>query len=94
MSFIQIVKYQTHRFDEVQRLADEMDATGPHNYTSLAVSKDRDHPDTYYSVVEFPSYEVAMENSEAASTKQFAAKMMELCDGPPEFINLEVERKR
>ena len=93
MSFIQIIKYRTGRFDEVRKLGDDMDASGaPHTYTQLAVTKDRDNDGTYYTVVEFPSYEAAMANSEAPETKAFAAKMMELCDGPPEFINLDVAR--
>ena len=94
MSFMQIIKYRTDRPDEIIRLADEMEASGgPHAYTYLAATKDLDNADTYYTVVEFPSQEVAMKNNDDPQTKQFAAKMMELCDGPPEFINLDVRRK-
>ena len=31
-----------------------------------------------------------MENSNRADTSEFAAKMMELCDGPAKFYNLDV----
>jgi quinol monooxygenase YgiN len=94
MSFMQIIKYHTNRPDEVMRLADEMEASGgPHAYTYLAATKDLDNSDTYYTVVEFPSQEVAMKNNDDPQTQDFAAKMMQLCDGPPEFINLDVRRK-
>lgn len=96
MSFIQIIKYHTTRFDEVERLGDEVEATSgaPHGYTSLTLTKDHNDPNTYYSIVEFPTYEIAMKNSDDPATQAFAAKMVELCDTPPEFINLDVERKR
>jgi len=34
-----------------------------------------------------------MKNNDDPQTQDFAAKMMQLCDGPPEFINLDVQRK-
>jgi hypothetical protein len=43
--------------------------------------------------VEFPSYEEAMANSELPETAEFAARLMELCDGPPTFRNLDVLRE-
>jgi len=43
-------------------------------------------------VLEFDSYESAMENSNRLETAEFAAKMTALCDGPPKFYNVDVTR--
>lgn len=93
MSFIQIIEYQTDRPDEVAALGAQMEASGGvQRFTSLHMTKDRDKTNGYVTIVEFPSYEVAMENSDAPETKEFAAKMMELAVGPPRFLNLDVIR--
>ena len=52
---------------------------------------DRDRPNTYVNIVEFPSYDDAMKNSEAPATKALSEKMMKLADGPPTFRNLDVK---
>jgi hypothetical protein len=36
---------------------------GPRRFTSLRMAKDLDTPNRYVTIVEFPSYEAAMENS-------------------------------
>jgi hypothetical protein len=41
-------------------------------------------------MVEFESYDAAMENSNRPDTGEYAARMAELCDGPPTFYNLDV----
>jgi len=58
----------------------------------VTVTEDRDHPGAYRSIVEFDSYESAMENSKRPQTAEFAEKMMKLCDGPPSFYNLDVRQ--
>ena len=92
MSFIQIIEYETERPDDIAALAAEVEASSKQRYTSMRTTKDRDKPNGYVTIVEFPSYEVAMENSKAPETQEFAAKMMELASGPPRFSNLEVLR--
>ena len=93
MSFIQIIEYQTDRPDEVAALEGEMEASeAPQRFTRLYTTKDRDRSNGYVTIVEFPSYEAAMENSNAPETQAFAAKMMELATGPPRFLNLDVTR--
>jgi quinol monooxygenase YgiN len=92
MAFIQIIEYQTKRFDDVTTLLDKFRAnstasTAPARAT---VTKDRDRPDTYVSIIEFDSYEKAMENSKRPETGEMAKAMAELCDGPPKFLNLDV----
>ena len=55
-------------------------------------TRDRDRANTYVQIVEFPSYEEAMTNSQLPETGEIAARLTELCDGPPTFRNLDVTR--
>jgi hypothetical protein len=93
MGFIQIIEYETERPDEIRALGDErMEADGaPPPGFRMAVTKDRDHPNRYYTIVEFSSYEEAMANSNNPSTHEFAMKMAALCSSPPRFYNLDVQ---
>lgn len=92
MKFIQIIEYTTTKPDEVQAALDEFLAAtgGSRQNTRASVTTDRDRPNVYLHIVEFPSYEVAMKNSETPEVKAFAEKMMKLADGPPTFRNLDV----
>ena len=94
MSFVQLVEFSTSRIDEVIKLAEEMRAQNPEAARSVRVlaCADRDRPNQYVTVAEFPSYEAAMENSNRPEVSQFAAKMAEICDGPPTFRNLDVRQ--
>lgn len=89
--FVQIIEFTTTRIDEVRALGDEMRSRGD---TSLVLrgtfTEDRDRPNTYINIIEFESYETAMENSNRPETSAFAARMAELCDSPPSFYNLDV----
>jgi hypothetical protein len=93
--FVQIIEYKTSRIDEVKALGSEMQearsADGATSARRVAVTADRDRPGYYLNIVEFDSYEAGMENSERPETAEFAAKMAELCDGPPRFYNLDVQ---
>jgi len=90
--FIQIIEYQTTRFDEVQQLGDDFREQanarggGPERVT---ITKSRDRDNTYLTIAEFASYEAAMANSNDPATQQFAEAMGKLCDGPPTFYNLD-----
>jgi hypothetical protein len=92
--FVQIIEYQTSKFDEMQTITDEwLAATEGKRSTSRAIDcSDRDRPNMYFTIVEFPSYEVAMKNSDLPETDAFAQKMQALCDGPAIFRNLDLER--
>ena len=46
----------------------------------------------FVRIVEFPSYEAAMANSELAETALFSQKPAALCDRPMVFRNLDVRR--
>ncbi|WP_354637508.1 hypothetical protein [Kitasatospora camelliae] len=96
MKFIQIIEYRTSRIDEFNALLDEwVERNAGNRLASRAVqTRDRDGNDVYLNIVEFPSYEVAMENSDRPETAEFAARVMALCDGPPRFRNLDVLNER
>jgi len=93
-AFVQIIEFRTSRIDDVQALMQDMrrrreaeGRTGPRRVTLTA---DRDHVGRYLNVVEFDSYEAAMQNSADPETGRFAEQMAKLCDGPPTFRNLDV----
>jgi hypothetical protein len=94
MTFIQIIEYETDRPDELWALGEarskEMGDTPPG--FRLAITQDRDHPNRYVTIVEFPSYEAAMENSRRSDTDEFAREMTALCTSPPRYRNLDVQR--
>ena len=89
--FVQVIEYQTSRFDEVLALGREREANDKGSLARrVTVTADRDRPGTYLTIVEFDSYDDAMKNSARAETAQFAEQMQKLSDGPPKFYNLEV----
>ena len=92
MKFIQIIEYTTTKPDEAQAALDEFLAAteGKRANANGKVCRDRDKPNTYFNIVEFPSYEVAMKNSEQPETQALSEKMMKIADGPPTFRNLDV----
>jgi hypothetical protein len=92
MSFIQIIEYRTKRIAEFDALLEEWLAKSAGWRTSSRGirTRDRDDANTYLQIVEFPSYEKAMENSGRPETKEFADRLTELCEGPPTFRNLDV----
>ncbi len=93
--FVQIIEYRTSKPDEVAALTDEFrkgraaEGDGPAPMRGITCA-DRDNPGRYFAIVEFASYAEAMENSNRTDTSDFAAKMMELCDGPATYYNLDV----
>jgi hypothetical protein len=92
MGFIQIIEYETDRPDEILALGNEnmQRAGGPPPFTRLAVTQDRDNPNRYLTIVEFPSYEEAMANSDDPGTSEFAARVAALCTSGPTYHNLDV----
>jgi hypothetical protein len=92
--FIQIIELQTSRFDEVEALGKEIRARLDDGSRSAplrgTITADRDRPGVYLNIVEFESYEAAMENSSRPETGEFAARLAKLCDAPPTFYNLDV----
>lgn len=91
--FVQVIEIKTSRIDEVDALVDEIRARGgTMPMTRATMTADRDRPGYYLSILEFDSYEQAMENSEKPETTEMAGKMASLCDEAPKFYNLDVRR--
>jgi hypothetical protein len=95
MRFMQIMEMRTSRLDEVQAVLDEWRTTtaGRRTAQRSITGRDREGDDVYVAVVEFPSYEAAMTNSELPETRQLAEKLAKLCDEPPTFRNLDIIRQ-
>lgn len=94
MAFLQIIEMKTTRIEEVEALVDEFRrrTAGKRTATRATLTADRDNPDTYVQLVEFPGYDEAMANSALPETAELAVKLRELCDEPPTFRNLDVRR--
>jgi len=94
VAFIQIIELVTTRPDDVEALVDEWRASTDGNRTASrgTFTQDRDRPNTYVQIVEFPSYEDAMANSDLPETAGFSKRLAKLCDGPMSFRNLDVRR--
>jgi hypothetical protein len=94
MKFVQIIEFSTTREADVDALLDQwLERTqGKRTATRGVQTRDRDRANRYVQIIEFPSYEDAVANSELSETSEVAARLAELCDGPPTFRNLDVTR--
>lgn len=96
MTFVQTISFSTSHMDEMQKLmatfADEARQPGrtAPGFIGTRVLKDRDNENAYMAVVEFESYELAMENSARPETAAFAKEMAAMADGAPTFGNYDV----
>jgi hypothetical protein len=92
MAFIQLIEIATSRPDEVEALVAQWreQTVGRRTAQRGTFTQDRERPNTYLQIVEFPSYEDAMANSDLPETAAFAQRLGELCDGPMSFRNLDV----
>jgi hypothetical protein len=92
MSFIQFIEFETDDIgqflDEVRRWEEE--SADWRTATRATLCADRDHPGSYVQVVEFPSYEAAMENSNDPRTNEFAERMASIVGEGRMFRNLDV----
>src|SRR5437764_15198127 len=80
MSFIQLISYRTHEPEKVGRLLDEWitNSAGQRTATRTRVGKDRNDPTRYVEILEFPSYEEAMRNSQLDVTTATDARFRPL----------------
>lgn len=94
MKFVQIIEFATTREADVDALLDQwLERTqGKRTATRGVQTRDRDRANTFVQIIEFPSYEDAVANSELNETSEVAVHLAELCDGPPTFRNLDVTR--
>ena len=95
MKFIQLIEFKTGDIDAFNSLLDEwlQESSGVRTATRATQTRDRDGDRTYIHIVEFPSHEAAMENSNRPETAEFAGRLAKLCDAPPTFRNLDVLRE-
>jgi quinol monooxygenase YgiN len=95
MRFMQIIEMKTSRRDEVQALIDDWRTTTAGRRTAQRALTGRDHQqnDVYVMVVEFPSHEAAMTNSDLPETRELAERLAKLCDAPPTFRNFDIIRQ-
>lgn len=94
MTFIQLIDCRTDRFEEMDRLMDEWaeQTRGKRTATHELIGRDRSDGAHYIEIVEFPSYEEAMRNSQLPETDRNFQEMVSLCDGMPAFMDLDVVR--
>ncbi|MEV4228074.1 ester cyclase [Streptomyces bobili] len=94
MTFVQLIDCRTSRFDEMNRLMDMWveQTKGKRTATHALVGKDRSDASHFVEIVEFPSYEEAMRNSNLPETDKIFQGMVALCDEMPTFTDLEVVR--
>ncbi|MGP8008928.1 MAG: hypothetical protein ACLPKZ_01535 [Acidimicrobiales bacterium] len=94
MGFIQFIEFETADVDqylaEVRRWEEESKEW--RTATRATLCADRDHPGSYVQVVEFPSYEAAMENSNDPRTDEFAVRLASMVGESLRFRNLDVVR--
>ena len=95
MKFMQVIEYRTARYDEASKLVDAWLAQteGKRTVGQGFTGRDREHPDTYFDVIVFPSHEEAMRNNDLPETQGLATKLASLCDGEVTFHNLDVVRE-
>ncbi|MFE1382826.1 ester cyclase [Streptomyces sp. NPDC058740] len=94
MSFVQIIDCKTSRIDELNRLMDRWveQTKGKRTATHSIVGTDRSDASHVVEIVEFPSYDVAMRNSQLPETDRIFREMVALCDEMPTFTDLDVVR--
>jgi len=94
MPFVQLIGFQTERVDEFDAAAADWvrESEGWRSASRSVRTEDRDRPGNYVQIVEFPSYEAAMENSGRPETSRLAERLASLCDQPPTFRNLDVRQ--
>ncbi len=95
-AFLQLFEFSTDRIAEFDDIQDRfVAAIGADRTTRWSIlGADRERPGSYLALVEFPSYERAMANSDNPATARFLTELREICAGDPQFRNLDVHRAR
>ncbi|MBG7700662.1 ester cyclase [Streptomyces sp. MC1] len=94
MTFVQLIECRTSRLDEMNRLMDDWvrQTKGKRTATHAVVGTDRSDASHVVELVEFPSYEDAMRNSNLPETDRIFRGLVALCDEMPTFTDLDVVR--
>ncbi|MER7010675.1 DUF1059 domain-containing protein [Saccharopolyspora sp. NPDC000359] len=94
VNFVQLIEFRTSKRDQLDELLNEWQEVtdGKRTATRAVLAQEHEQPGTYYEFVEFPSYDAAMRNSRLPETDALSRRMRDLCEGEPEFHNLDVVR--
>lgn len=94
MKFVQFTEFKTDDIDSFLKEVDRwiVDSKEWRTATRVSLCADRDHPGTYVHIVEFPSYEDAMANSNDPRTGEFAARMATMTGEGRKFRNFDLLR--
>jgi quinol monooxygenase YgiN len=90
--FVRLIEFRTTRREELLELAGRWseDAIGRGTARWAQLCADRDDHGSWRLVVEFDSYDAAMQNSQRPETDAMSREFADLCEGPPVFRNLDV----
>ena len=91
--FIQLVEFETNDVEAVQKAILKFRDEHPDvmTFTTSRVAEDRDRPGTYISIVEFPSYEEAMKQSNHPALSELVQSMGSELMVSRGFRNLDVK---
>ncbi|MGP3972996.1 ester cyclase [Streptomyces sp. 8N114] len=94
MTFVQFIDCKTSNVDRLNQLMDSwVEATeGKRTATHSIVGRDRSDSTHLVEIVEFPSYEEAMKNSNLPETDRIFQELIAACDEMPTFTDLDVVR--
>jgi hypothetical protein len=71
-------------------MREQLQQTGQPTFTRLEQTQDHDNPRHFMTIVEFPSYDDAMANSNRPETDEMAQQLAALCTSGPSYSNLDV----
>ncbi len=96
MKYVQIIEFTTTRVDEIMALDKKWreSTVGKRTATAMSITRDRDRPNRYLWVVEFPSAEAAAKNNDLPETAEIAEQLNKLCEGELIFRNLDLLEQR
>lgn len=94
MSYFQIIEIRTTDYAALEAAHEEWLAAteGQRTVVQEWICRDRDRPDTYLVIVEFPSEEAAAANNDLPATSRIAEALGNLAAEPPSFRNLDLVR--
>jgi hypothetical protein len=88
--FVQIIEWKTSQPVEFEALIKDLESKTVPAGVRSTLTVDRDQPGHYVQIVEFGSYEAAMQVSQQPDIDAAAARMAELSDEPPTYVNLDL----
>jgi len=92
MPFIQLIDYETDRAAEIDAaMRTAMAQVGDMGFVRFEQTQDHDNPRHFVTIVEFPTYEAAMANSNRPETDIMATELAQMCTRGPNYQNLDVQ---